>query len=335
MQDFDPRDFAMNAEFRFRRRRPPIFVANAFYLVNVIGMVLTSVIVAVLMLTTSMGAQAAERLASVFLYIPIMALPIIFYAVRNPGVGLSMRLTPMTLPMTLIAAAAALVCYFLADYLGTLWMVMLQMLGGTLTPNIASIPTTQAELMLSIILVGVLPGVCEELLFRGIVLGAWERRGRKTALAVSSLLFALMHGSFSMLPVHILCGFVIGYLVLAADSIYVGMVFHTLYNALSMIFAYLYQPDPTYYAQIYSNLYQYVGGTPGILQLLLQILLFGAVLLGLLYAMNACRKRTPPDIIIPDKSPLGWREIILMMAGLVTVGAIYGMDLLAICGVNI
>ena len=81
--------------------------------------------------------------------------------------------------------------------------------------------------------------MCEELLFRGFVLAAWETRGTRFAIGVTAALFMLLHGNILGLPVYLALGLLIGYLVYALDSIYAGIVFHTVYNTACLVIPYL------------------------------------------------------------------------------------------------
>jgi sodium transport system permease protein len=80
-----------------------------------------------------------------------------------------------------------------------------------------------------------LPGVCEELAFRGFILAGLRRRFPVwTAIFISSFLFALYHMNvFQSLPTFIL-GVVLGMLAVRSRSIFPGMLFHFLYNGMLM-----------------------------------------------------------------------------------------------------
>jgi sodium transport system permease protein len=79
----------------------------------------------------------------------------------------------------------------------------------------------------------VLPAVCEELAFRGFILGGLRRRfGPWMAIAISSFLFALYHFNvFQFVPTFLL-GVVLGLLALRSGSVLPSMLFHLLHNGL-------------------------------------------------------------------------------------------------------
>ena len=53
-----------------------------------------------------------------------------------------------------------------------------------------------------------------------------------------------MHGNIYGLPAYIFVGIISGYLVFATDSVYVGMVYHTVYNTACLVINYLTFQEP-------------------------------------------------------------------------------------------
>ncbi len=82
----------------------------------------------------------------------------------------------------------------------------------------------------------VLPGVCEELLFRGAFFGLWRTRASPAAtVAVTALAFGLFHLSiFRFLPTAVL-GCALGVLSLRNRSVLPGMLAHALNNGFAMV----------------------------------------------------------------------------------------------------
>ncbi|MEP7117857.1 MAG: ABC transporter permease subunit/CPBP intramembrane protease [Acidobacteriota bacterium] len=79
---------------------------------------------------------------------------------------------------------------------------------------------------------GVTPGICEELFFRGLVFSGLRRLGAGPAVVASALLFALAHASiYRLMPTFIL-GLVLGTLRWRSGSVLPGMVMHALNNGL-------------------------------------------------------------------------------------------------------
>lgn len=81
-----------------------------------------------------------------------------------------------------------------------------------------------------------LPGICEEVFFRGVVLSGLARRwGSWAGIVTSSLLFALLHFNPWQLTPLFLVGGLLAYLVVATGSLYPAILAHSLNNLLSWV----------------------------------------------------------------------------------------------------
>ena len=86
------------------------------------------------------------------------------------------------------------------------------------------------------------PAICEELLFRGLLLSGLRKLGPTAAVVVTSLLFGLAHASvYRLLPTAFL-GAVIGLTRLRTRSIFPGMIIHALNNGLALALLYYSPP---------------------------------------------------------------------------------------------
>lgn len=82
------------------------------------------------------------------------------------------------------------------------------------------------------------PAICEELAFRGFILSGLARGGRLAiAIAISSLMFGIVH----MIPQQAfnatLLGLLIGLIAVHSRSLFPGIAFHFLTNALNVVYA--------------------------------------------------------------------------------------------------
>lgn len=78
----------------------------------------------------------------------------------------------------------------------------------------------------------VLGPVCEEILFRGIILKSLKRFGKMTAIIASSVLFAMFHMNPVQFFVPILVGLVLGFMTVQSKSIFPAIVAHIANNTL-------------------------------------------------------------------------------------------------------
>ena len=319
----------LDGDFKFWARRPAILSANGLYLLAAAGIPAISflIMLAVNLLGVKLNDQAATTLTS-FVYYPLLiGLPVCLYAGKREGVPRAMRLNPLPPSMALVSALAALAGVMTALSLGSLWMLGLEGLGARLVDQSLPVAKGSGALVTMVLTFCMLPGVFEELLFRGFILGAWERRGTKYALVVSTMLFAGLHGSIVGLPTQIVLGFAIGYLVINTDSLYAGMIYHTVHNAVLVVLAQVQQQAAT----SGQTLYESVGGAAGVMLLALQTLVYGTVFWAILAVSGWYREkqgRTFEQIERIDRTKLNWQELLVFLAGLVTVACMYLLDLL-------
>lgn len=82
------------------------------------------------------------------------------------------------------------------------------------------------------------PGICEELFFRGLVLRSLcNSTSAVRAVAVSSILFGLVHFDVLQSPGAMIIGVYLGFLAVRSNSIYPAIVAHATNNLSCAIFA--------------------------------------------------------------------------------------------------
>jgi sodium transport system permease protein len=121
----------------------------------------------------------------------------------------------------------------LAQYFLPVSEQMIESFGQFMLPD--DVPLWQIVLFLA-----VLPGICEELAFRGVLLYGLSKRLRPMQLAlVVGVVFGLFHVSlFRLIPTGYL-GVVLTAVTLLTGSIFPAMLWHTLNNATALVPAYL------------------------------------------------------------------------------------------------
>jgi len=94
----------------------------------------------------------------------------------------------------------------------------------------------RAEIWQLLLVVALIPAICEELSFRGFILSGLRNLGSPwAAVAVSSLLFGITHGLLQQSLSAVAVGLVIGYVALQTNSLLPGAIFHLTHNALSVL----------------------------------------------------------------------------------------------------
>ncbi|KJB86904.1 hypothetical protein AZ66_16145 [Paenibacillus sp. E194] len=95
------------------------------------------------------------------------------------------------------------------------------------------------SLLFLIMAIGIIPPICEELLFRGVLLTGYEEKGKWFAAAMSALLFALFHDNPYRLLELFFSAWVSAIIVLHARSIWPGIVIHLATNTTYVIGSYM------------------------------------------------------------------------------------------------
>ena len=97
------------------------------------------------------------------------------------------------------------------------------------------------DLVLALVLIAVMPAICEESIYRGFVCNSMAVPGKKIdvkAIVVSSLLFALMHMSPWQFVHPFVLGCIIAFVYLATKSFWAAAVLHFSNNAFILLFGY-------------------------------------------------------------------------------------------------
>lgn len=109
-------------------------------------------------------------------------------------------------------------------------------------------PDTPLRIFLYFISTVILPAFVEEMLFRGYILHLLLPYGKTYAILVSAVLFGVMHLYLPQTLYATVAGILIGYFVVRAESLWVGILIHAVNNLFSFLFdmAYLLLPEGWY-----------------------------------------------------------------------------------------
>lgn len=99
------------------------------------------------------------------------------------------------------------------------------------------------ELLLALVVVAVVPGIGEELLFRGLIQTRFQRifGNPHVAIWVSALIFSAFHMQFYGFVPRLLLGALFGYIFFWSGSLVLAMVAHFFNNGFSLVMLYLHK----------------------------------------------------------------------------------------------
>lgn len=183
----------------------------------------------ILRLTVQMSALSSVALgaAGTLVCFLLPALAGLYLIDGDQSAMLPMRSLSAQHRLFLSLTGALLVCpmSLLADFPGA----ALRLMGFALPERAAG--ALDASLFLPCLLAsGVLAPICEELFFRGYLMGVFTRYGRGRAIVSSALLFSLAHGvDMAFLP-RALIGALLGAMTMRTGSLFAAMLVHGCYN---------------------------------------------------------------------------------------------------------
>lgn len=92
--------------------------------------------------------------------------------------------------------------------------------------------------LLDVVLVAVLPALCEEFLHRGILLQGTKHSGFYRAIFISSIMFGLIHFDISKVFYATVLGVIMGFVSVVAKNIWVPTIIHFVNNFIAVYFDY-------------------------------------------------------------------------------------------------
>ena len=326
-------DFTLPDSENGNGRKPSVFAASFLFLLAGMGKLVGEYVAWPFVflagrLFGGVDAGAQSQLTQFLYYILFIALPVMLYARRDPGIASHLRIEPLKGRVAALSVLTAAVAVLFINCVSQLWFILVQCMGGTIPASGVAVPTTVRGLASAVILSAVLPGICEELLFRGRMLSAGEERGSLRAVTTVSLLFTLLHGNLLGIPSEFICGVLLACIVISSGSLFAGMVFHTVFNSTLLIASYWARTVETDAEAAYT-------GALSLLPFLLGALLFGSILMFLMRRFRALRLRdgrktfgVPP---CPER-PVRMSELVVQISGIIVASVWYVIDLFRISG---
>ena len=312
-------------------RRPTLASVNAMYFFAIAALVIASFVPRAL---SSIWSGATRPLmlclVSFFYQAVFLFAPPTRFCIERPGAALGLRLMKPPLVPAVLSILAAIVGVMFSDNLGTLWLLLIQALGGQLPQRLSA--SAGLSWPIQLFFSALIPAICEEWMFRGAMLSAWERRGRGYALTVSTLMFCSMHANLAGFPIYLITGFAMGIITLCSGSIVTAMIYHFTHNAMLIILSGTTSPTAMLGGGV---LYEMLGGAQGVWLTALRALTLGLLYVGLIAAVWGwgAKMRTRTQLKKLDKKPLDLSTIIILSAGIITALSLYLVDILTIWGV--
>ncbi len=179
--------------------------------------------------------NTAYLLLSMLSYVLYLALPtvILLFAGRRLDNPFPVRRVPRGVyPLALFGGMTVAV---FGNWASGLIVNFLTGLGVPYPDLPQTVEPTGMSLLLNLIGTALLPALLEELLFRGMMLGALRPQGDKAAVIVSAIFFGLIHGNVLQVPFATILGLILGWLTVRTGSIVPAVLLHFVNNATSVL----------------------------------------------------------------------------------------------------
>lgn len=171
-------------------------------------------------------------------YLIILVPNLIFLKLKDLPLKTTLRLNKINLRQIIYIALIMLFSYPIAAFLNTIVITILNLFGETVVSSVP-IPDSGKKYLLSLFVIGLSPGICEEIMFRGTIMRAYESMGKKKAIIYSSILFGIFHLNLQNLIGPIFLGFILATILYKTNSIYASMLGHGISNTIAMTLGYL------------------------------------------------------------------------------------------------
>ncbi len=129
------------------------------------------------------------------------------------------------------------------------WVIALQQLVTTLYPmqkleGLERMFDGAPNIWWILLVIAVLPALCEEIAFRGFILSGLRHLGHRwRAITISALFFGVSHGILQQSIIATFVGCLIGYLAVQTGSVWTGVAYHMVHNSLAVLASKLKEPE--------------------------------------------------------------------------------------------
>lgn len=198
-------------------------------------------VVLLIFMTIGARAQRYDLFKGVLLteFVLIAAPALIFLKIKGYNLKEVLRLNRVGFVPFIITFVIMLFSLPVISILNIGNLMLIKQIFGRVIVNQPPVATNLSELLIYIAIIGGSAGICEEILFRGVIQRSYEGIGLKRGIIITAFLFGMMHVDFQKLLGTFLLGGLIGYLVYKTKSIYVGMFAHFCNNSLAVLISYL------------------------------------------------------------------------------------------------
>lgn len=208
---------------------PRLVEINIFYMV-----------IAFLLITLGARAQMRELYSGLLIteYIIILLPSLLFIYLKKLPVRRFLRLNPLGIKNLILIPLIMVLSYPVSVFFNYIGFMFINAFGH-LQANPVPTPANSGELVTGFLIIALTPGICEEVMFKGLVLNGYRELGRKKAIIYSSILFGIFHFNLQNLLGPIYLGIVLGVIFTKTNSLYSSILGHTTNNAIALSLSFI------------------------------------------------------------------------------------------------
>lgn len=169
------------------------------------------------------------------------AIFIVFFFIYNKCIKVKNKFAisdgkPVSLLPISVSMVMAIICIFLLSPFFDLLDYLFKVPESPL-PLFEFVTSSFSAFMIGVLLYAVIPAIGEELVFRGIILrGLNSKFNGVVSILISSVMFALVHGSLQQTFYQLLMGVLLGYMAHVGGSVVYSIILHFLNNVFVLLF---------------------------------------------------------------------------------------------------
>lgn len=208
---------------------PSVSEANVFYL-----------LVGLMLITLGGIAQTREIYTGLLIteYLIILAPTVLYLKFKGYSIKDNLRLNKISFRQGILVVFIIIFSYPIAVFFNFIGITILNTF-TQLRPNPVPIPSTIQEFLLGFFVIAFTPGICEEAMFRGLIMSSYKKFGKRKAIIYSAILFGVFHFNAQNLLGPIYLGLILGIIAYRTNSLFSTIIGHTVNNTIALVIGYL------------------------------------------------------------------------------------------------
>lgn len=203
---------------------------NSIYEVNLLYLVL-----GILLVTIGAYVQNKEVYFGLLIteYLLILLPSLLFLKLKGMQIRKVLKLNKISLKQVLLVIGITIFTYPIAVFFQAIFYAIINLF-KEVTPSSVPMPNDGLQFLISFFIIALTPGICEEVLFRGVILNSYSRFGYKKSILISAIYFGLFHFNLLNFIGPTILGIIFGVMVSKTNSIYSSMIGHTINNGIAL-----------------------------------------------------------------------------------------------------